>query len=227
MYAKQAASIRHRVRLRGNNLADSRNSALDLQNISDASHPLQRVKLPLPCSRIVCIVPCNSVIPSLQGGDAEMEGLEPSAEDEDEMQYDEDDDEGIEEDLEDEGTLGMDRLQVHTVDLSEAAAPDGEAAQAGLGASPSAAAPSSTRTQSRWPSRYMPSYCAQVSESPLTGNETKLDQSSKTPMISCLAANQVIFRSELDDRDLMQGGSKSPRRPDVCTSRRHGRRTGG
>lgn len=76
-----------------------------------------------------------------------MEGLEPSAEEEDEMQYDEDDDEGIEEDLEDEGTLGMDRLQVHTVDLSEAAAPDGEAAQAGHGASPSAAAPSSTRAQ--------------------------------------------------------------------------------
>lgn len=78
-----------------------------------------------------------------------MEGLEPSAEDEDEMQYDEDDDEGIEEDLEDEGTLGMDRLQVHTVDLGEAAPPDAEAAQPALGASPSATAPSA-KAQTRY-----------------------------------------------------------------------------
>lgn len=45
-------------------------------------------------------------------------------EDEEEMAFDEEDDEGIEEDLDEDGTLGMDRLQVHTVDLGETAPGD-------------------------------------------------------------------------------------------------------
>ena len=40
------------------------------------------------------------------------------------MGFDDEDEEGVEEDLDDDGTLGMDRLQVHTVDLGEAGGGD-------------------------------------------------------------------------------------------------------
>lgn len=58
-----------------------------------------------------------------------MEGVDPAADEDEEMPYDEEDDEGIEEDLDDDGTLGLDRLQVHTVELGEAAAAEAEPAQ--------------------------------------------------------------------------------------------------
>ena len=64
----------------------------------------------------------------LQGSAAEMEGLEQGLEEEEEMQFDDEDDEGIEEDLDEDGSLGLDRLQVHTVELGEAAGGDQEAA---------------------------------------------------------------------------------------------------
>jgi hypothetical protein len=53
----------------------------------------------------------------------EVEGMEEDEEEEeeedDEMQYD-DEDEEIEEDMDDEdGSLGLDQLQVHTVDLGD------------------------------------------------------------------------------------------------------------